>query len=372
MFTKLPRVNIAVLDTHTADHLCKILEGYSAYTIDIRGESIHLRILLKSVLEYLRLGGKKRLSILYCSTFIKDLGARICITNQDANASFFDIARENREIKFIALQQGLKDAFSIAIYKRICGDYYAYGSAWADKLDNGEAKIYIAGSVKANNAVFERGKYSRLSYVSSYTGHQLETVIFEKYNFAEFSYPSIYSSLRLVEDFCVENQIDLTIVSKSCREPTEIERERVFQNEVQLYKNVLGKEANIIAGDSYKVAGESRLVVCDQSALGYELLGRGCKVVFLNFISFFLHQPSYGFGWPLELPNRGPFWSNIPDPIYIKKMLRNVWLMSMDEWDRITQNYKEQLMFYDPKNTILHGHLKELLREGTDRQVPVD
>jgi len=364
---KLPRVDIAVFDTHTADHLCKVLEGYSVYTIDIRGESYHLTILLKSILKYFLLRGKKQLLELYWSTFINDLGARICITHQDANAIFFDLARESRGTRFIALQQGLKNAATIANYKKICGDYFAYGSAYADKLRNGEAKIYVSGSVKSNNSIFELGKKTRLSYVSSYVGHPLELKILGNYNYAEFSYPSIYSSLRFVEEFCRRNIIDLVIVSKSFRERTQTEREHVLQNEITTYRNVIGRDVKIIAGDSYKVAGESRLIVCDQSALGYELLGRGCKVVFLNFISFFLHSPSHGFGWPLELPSQGPFWSNIPDPVFVGQMLEKVWHMSPDEWNQVTRDYKEKLMFYDPENSILLGHLRELLGKSKNR-----
>jgi surface carbohydrate biosynthesis protein len=371
MFKKLPNVDIAVFDTYTAPDLCKALADYSFFTVDARGESLHLIILFKSALKYLRLRGKKKLSILYWSMFVKDLGAKICITHQDANAFFFDIARENKDVKFIALQQGLKNSSTIANYKNICGDYYVFGSAYADKLDNGEAKFYIAGSLKANIAEFERGKYSRLCYISSYVDCPPGLIVLGNYNFAEFFYPSTYSSLRLVEDFCVKSKIDLVITSKSFRQKTENDREDLLQNEMKFYKNILGKEVDIISGDSYKSAGESRLVVSAVSALGYELLGRGCKVVFLSFASHFVHNPSYGFGWPLELPDQGPFWSNIPDPVYVEKMLNNIWYMSQDEWDEITKIYKEKLMFHDQGNTILHGQIKAVLGGGENRRTNV-
>lgn len=367
IFSKLQHVDIAIFDTHTADHLTQVLAGYSFFAIDTRDESVHLPTLVGSLIEYLRLRGRKKLSLLYYSRYINKLGARICITNQDANAIFFDLARDNDSIRFIALQQGLKQESTIGAFNKIFGDYYAYGAAYAEKLNNGEARIVVAGSLKANNAEFERGKHERVAYISSFVGHALNTRVLETYNYAELSYPAIYGALRIVDSFCAKKGVDLIVVSKSLREQTEIDRDHVMQSEKRLYKNVLGRDANIVAGNSYVTAGESRLIICDQSALGYELLGRGCKVIFLSFISHFLHQPSYHFGWPLTLPDQGPFWSSVPDPVYIEEMLKTVWHMSQDEWDETTLPYKDQLMVYDKGNSILHGQLGALLNTSGRR-----
>jgi surface carbohydrate biosynthesis protein len=189
----------------------------------------------------------------------------------------------------------------------------------------------------------------------------LEAKVIGTYNYAEFSYPSIYSALKIVDSFSSKKKLELIVVSKSSREQTERERNQVMHKETELYKNILGENANIIAGDSYKVAGESRLIICDQSALGYELLGMGCKVVFLNFIAYFLRQPSYRFGWPLELPDQGPFWSSIPDPDYVESMLEKIWNMPRNEWEEVARPYREKLMAYDKGNEILHQRVKAVL-----------
>jgi surface carbohydrate biosynthesis protein len=367
-FRRLPYADIAVFDTFTAEHLCKILENYSIFTIDVRGESFHLSILIESISKYILLRGQKKLGILYYSTYLDRLSAKVCITNQDANTIFFDLARENSSIKFIALQQGLKIEDTIGSYSEIFGDYHAFGSAYADKLKNGKANIIIAGSSKANSVEFELGRYKRIAYISSYIGHPSDMKVLRNYSYAEFVYPPIYSILKLVDSFCTKNKIDLTVVSKSSRNRRKVDRDRVIQSENRLFNNVLGKEANINIGNSYKVAGESKLVVCDQSALGYELLGCGCRVVFLNFIAYFTHQPSYSFGWPLELPGKGPFWCNIPDHVYIENMLKNIWNMSQCEWDEIAMPYKDKLMFYDKGNTILHGKLEAILDSSENKE----
>jgi surface carbohydrate biosynthesis protein len=363
---RLPHADIAIFDTHTADHLSKVLSGYTIFTIDTRGESIHLRILLISLLEYLYLRGKKRLSILYYWKIIKRLAAKICITNQDANALFFDLARENDGVRFIALQQGLKQEATISAFTSICGDYYAYGNAYAEKLKNGEVTMVVAGSLKANNAQYERGRHPRVAYISSFVGHALNTKVLNTFNYAELSYPSIYGAVRIVDGFCVKNDIELVVVSKSLREQTESERAFIMESELRLYSNVLGRTAKVIAENSYVTAGESQLIVCDQSALGYELLGGGCKVVFLNFTSYYAHAPSYRFGWPLTLPDRGPFWCCIPDPAYIDEMLQKVWRMSQDEWGEISRPYRDELMHYDKGNSILHRQLKAILHGSED------
>ncbi|MBF0220584.1 MAG: hypothetical protein HQL49_13810, partial [Gammaproteobacteria bacterium] len=54
----------------------------------------------------------------YYSEIIRMSRVKICITNQDANTIFFDLAREHPSIRFIALQQGLKDNISIGYFDR--------------------------------------------------------------------------------------------------------------------------------------------------------------------------------------------------------------------------------------------------------------
>ena len=360
-WTPLPRADIAIFDTHCGAHLANILEGYSLFSIDIRGESYHIPTLLAACWKSITSQEKAPISRLYFSKLISKLGVKICITNQDANQIFYELDKHLPSVRFIAAQQGLKNEYSIGYFSKISGDYFAFGQAYADALANGMASMYVSGSIKANMAHLEDKKLQRVCYISGFVGHDLEKKVFKNVNYAEFTYPAIYSSLREIDGFCSRLGIELIIASKANREVTDHDRDHVFRNELTLYKNILGRNPPLIMADSYELAGESELVICDQSALGYELLGQTCKVVFINMVSYYHREESYKFGWPLSLPDQGVFWTNQFDPGYIQNMLNCIWDMSSEEWKDIVAPYRGQLMYSDPKNSIVLNHIKSIL-----------
>lgn len=360
----LPRVDIAIFDTHCGAHLASMIRDYSFFSIDLRGESYHIPTLLAACVQYLLHHGTVTLPILYFQKLILKLGARICITNQDANHIFYALDKRLPTVRFIAAQQGLKEDSSIDSFSKISGDYFAFGQAYASKLANGAASMYVCGSIKANMAQLSEKKHPRVCFISGVSADDLGIKVFRNVNYAEFVYPAFYSSLREVDNFCSKRDIELLITSKARRAVMAQEQHPVFRSEWNLYENILGRKPPLVMADSYELAGESELVVCDQSTLGYEMLGRGCKVVFINLIAYYHREKSFRFGWPLELPDQGPFWTNQYDPSYIQNMLNHVWCMPAEEWKASIVPYQEQLMHYDPGNSILLDHIKSILNPG--------
>lgn len=357
-WAKLPRVDIAVFDAFTGWTLTGIIPGvmqdYPLFFIDTRGESYHMPTFLAAFRQYILCKRKVPVSYLYFSMFIMKLGARICITNQDSNHLFYALDKRLPDVRFIALQQGLKNRYSIGKFANISGDYFAFGKAYATKLNNGVGDMVICGYTWGNMVKLRAKKLLRLCYVSSFSGQDLGVKIFKNVNYAEFIYPAVYSTLKEVDYFCSTQGIELVIASKT-------EGGNRQDREWDLYENILGRKPPLIRGDSYKLAGESELVVCDQSALGYQMLGRDCKVVFINLIAYYHREKSYRFGWPLALPKQGTFWTNKYDPEYIQNMLNHVWHMASEEWKDLITYYKEQFMCYDPGNLILLNHIKSIL-----------
>ena len=360
----LPRVDIAIFDTHCGAHLANILKSYSQFTIDARGESYHIPTLLAACWKLITNQDKAPISQLYFSKLISKLGVRICITNQDSHSIFYELDKRLPSIRFITAQQGLKDKYTIGNFSKISGDYFAFGQAYANLLTNGMANMYVCGSIKANMVHLEDKKLQRVCYISGFVGHDPGINVFRDVNYAEFTYPAIYSSLREIDGFCSRRGIELIIASKANREVTNHDRDHVFRNESALYKNILGRDPPLVMADSYELAGESELVICDQSTLGYELLGLACKVVFINMVSYYHREESYMFGWPLSLPDQGIFWTNQLDPGYIQNMLNCIWDMPSEEWKDIVAPYREQLMYSDPDNSILLDHIKSIIESS--------
>jgi len=360
-WAQLPRVDIAIFDTLSGAHLSSIIQDYSLFSIDLRGESYHMPTLLAACWQYILCVGKVTISHLYFSMLIMKLGAKICITNQDANYIFYELDKRLPNVRFIAMQQGLKGEYSIGKFSNISGDYFAFGQAYADILPNSVANIYVCGSIKANMAKKKKKKLPRLCFISGFSGGELGHKVFRNVNYAEFSYPAIYSALREIDHFCSTQGIELIIASKANRHVTTQDQNHLFRTEWDLYENILGRQPPLIMADSYELAGNSELAVCEQSTLGYELLGRDCKVVFINLIAYYHREKSYEFGWPLVLPKQGAFWTNKYDPGYIQNMLNHVWHIPSEEWKDLIIYYQEQLMHYDQGNSILLNHIKSIL-----------
>jgi len=360
-FKLLEKTDIAVLDSHTGSIFSSLLDKYTISFIDIRKESIHFFPLIKAIGKYLLSFLKEELSYLYLIEVIKTIKPKICLSAQDANTVFYKLDKYFKDINFTTCQQGLKDDYCIDHFSDISGDYFAFGDAYKKLLNNNLTKIQIIGSLKSNMNILDRNKIKRICYISGFSGHPINSAVFRNVNYAEFAYVPHYCGLSILNNFCINNNIDLVIASKSYREPSKEKREKVFQSEYRLFRNILGEEPKLIKSNAYETAGNSELSVCDHSSLGYELIGRDCKVVFLNLVSYFHNEKSYKFGWPQKYDDKGAFWTNIYDTQYINQMLTNIWEMNKDEYEKLILPYKSVLMYYDKNNTKLIKHIESII-----------
>ena len=191
---QLPKVEIAIFDTFTGSYLIKLLHEYKCFAIDLRGESYHIPTLICAALYWIFNFGKVSISILYFEMLIIRLSPKICITHQDSHRLFYQLDKRLKCIRFIAIQQGLKNIYTLDVFSKISGDYFAYGIAYANKLSNGLATMYVTGSIKSN--MIELGfKKNRVCIISNLTceDDDLKLNAFKNVKFSEFIYPAVYS-----------------------------------------------------------------------------------------------------------------------------------------------------------------------------------
>ena len=62
-------------------------------------------------------------------------------------------------------------------------------------------------------------------------------------------------------------------------------------------------------------------VVSIDSTLGYEAFGRGNKTAIFGCRDDFLNTSDLKFGWPADLPNNGPFWTNDQDEMQFQRVM---------------------------------------------------
>jgi surface carbohydrate biosynthesis protein len=118
---------------------------------------------------------------------------------------------------------------------------------------------------------------------------------------------------------------------------------------------------------TYEFCQSASLIVSVDSAVGYEFLARGKKVVFLSGrinaispeLSSKIHDTDFGF--PLELGASGPFWTNTANESEFEQIIESVQTMSDEQWATAISPYNDVLMAYQPGNT---GFIRLLQNEG--------
>jgi len=114
----------------------------------------------------------------------------------------------------------------------------------------------------------------------------------------------------------------------------------------------------------YQTALASDVTVSISSTLGYELLSRGHRVVFLN--SRMQDAPSeisrqYLFGYPQMLGEKGFFWSSDSDCISVGNLIDDVLNTPDDEWLSRSSHLAQDLVKFDPDNKLAKTALEQIL-----------
>ena len=112
--------------------------------------------------------------------------------------------------------------------------------------------------------------------------------------------------------------------------------------------------------DSYRAIARERVVLSDVSTLGYEALGLGKRVGFINFPRHW-QQVRFGFGWPLEFGEKGPFWTNDPSEAEIERILDYLLTVSDEQWEQDSGWIRDQLIVHDYGNTKLKRYVEGVL-----------
>jgi surface carbohydrate biosynthesis protein len=115
---------------------------------------------------------------------------------------------------------------------------------------------------------------------------------------------------------------------------------------------------------SYDRVDAAAGVVFADSTLGYEAIARGRRTAAFSVRGNLLGLPARKFGWPAELPARGPFWSDSLDDSEVRRVLEFICDASDDAWRAERERYAAELIAYDGGN---HRFLKLM----TDLGVPL-
>jgi surface carbohydrate biosynthesis protein len=366
-FHKINSYPVLIYDREGSDLLLNFFEECDVYILEVRGRQINIYYLFKALLA----GGltyKK-----YLDVIIACVNPNCVITNIDNNSDFYTLKQRFPAVTTIFVQNGTRGELG-DIFGQVdaCKNYkvdhmLVHGDAIGQKYKSIIAGNAISvGSIKNNNLAVEKKSKSKsnqsILFVSLYTvppAERAKPLWLEQDGRAIYwhqFYEAEHRILPFLKEYVSTRNMHLQICGRL----------------------ILGKEAeynyynSYLAGcsweflertgpySSYSHLDQAGVVVNIDSTLGYEGLGRGCKVVFLSVRGAFLSNTATRFGWPGNFDDEGPFWTNQLDTVHYKSILDNLTEMKESDWLRISSKARAELMHYDFGNSRITKILREI------------
>lgn len=353
--------SLLIYDRLSERHLSNYFYRNSYEILDIRKERLNIPIFIISLIKFLF--DNKKISQIYCIEYIRFVNPRVVITLIDNNKNFWTYKEVFNNIKFVFVQNGVRgvtgDVFDSLINckhhekKYFVDHMFVFGETTGrlyKKYINGETH-HIGSFV--NNMNHPIGPIKRdLVYILQFKvigrnkPYRYKTVSGKKITWDDcYSYND--KIIKYLLTYCKKNNMTFSILGRS-KLPSEQEKEKEYIKEI-----IAEDSYEYIPSDkkytSYEELLKSKIIVVMESTLGYEMLARRKRVVYLGVREKTLDESSR-FGWP-DLPKKGFFWTNEFKISEFDRVTNNVVYASNIEWKDICDRYVTNLIKYDPGNS---------------------
>jgi len=366
---RLPKKGgVLIYDACGAEVLAPYLIGYSVEIIPSRGKSVNVPCLLRAILKLSFWRGNPIQS--YAEAFIEVVSPKLVITYIDNDVSFYTISNRFQDIKTIFLQNGSRSEMGDIFGHLVKSESYhvdymfVHGSAIGrhyQKFISGQ--VIAVGSLKSNQ-IKKSAKVvvGSILFISQYHDKPeggapfwIEPdgtpIYWDQFFAAEVQ------ALNFLSQWCAENNKLLQIcgrrTDKDCLEKgfyADCLKECVWE--------YIPRSSN---SNSFELVDAAELVVFIDSTLGYESIGRGNKTASFSCRGSSLNNAATKFGWPTNLPDNGPFWTNDADERQFQRVMDYLNTVSAEEWEQTRQLYASELMEFDAGNTRFVALLAQLL-----------
>jgi surface carbohydrate biosynthesis protein len=358
---------VLIYDDANSEILQEYLKPWNLETLYVRGEQIHMWILLKSFFR------KERWVDAYIDCFIEKVRPRLVVTVIDNKSTFYRISERHPDIKTLFIQNGMRsyhlDVFNeldnlgsdatntffvdqMLVFGPTIGEHYS-------KYIKGN--IVSIGSIKNN--FMRKEKLTRRGVLAFISHWQPCKGVYIKDTF--FSFEKIWKRpnhlvIQCLMRYAKEKNKRLIII------PSKLSKEGLLSQEKDYFRGIMGVEPEFYKTSesypSYQAVDSVELVVAIDSTLGYESIARGKKTAIFSIRGILFGDQSYNYGWPADFPDEGPFWTNKPDPDIFVRILDYLFAVTDEQWqkDLKSTNYSS-IMNYDSENTILQSILEKEL-----------
>jgi surface carbohydrate biosynthesis protein len=358
-----PKKKILIYDRLGSDILLNYLDPSNVEILDIRGESINLIILLKTLFQ-------KNKNINYYLYYIGFVNPDIIITFCDNNINFYKIKNVYPNIVTLFIQNGHRqivgDIFETLTYNSlnfIVDHMFCFGDAICKEYSKYiDGNLYSIGSFRNNILKIDTNKQlnSTILFISQFREESKNSNIFMENNKISITREQFYCTetilLPILHSFCKKYRYRLQICG-------------FMSNQTNKEKDYYCKLLNDIDWDfyprnnmfdSYKLIDNADCVVTVDSTLGYEALARNKKVAFFSCRGKMLNYEGTDFAWPLLIQKKGKFWTDEITIEEFDRIMKYMIKISKHDWIKSHTDITNRIITYDFENKKFVELMKNL------------
>ena len=321
----------------------------------------------------------------YVAAYIEMIQPKVVMTFIDNDVNFYKLKNLCPNIKFVAIQNGVRANYSDSLsngffdqlgaaldFTKLSSDYFcAFGATASTQLSHYvEFEPVVTGSLKNN--LFLSSKQSNIEgcdvvLISQYPPFSVHDssrrIYFGKQSISLLDFYRIETIVaKFVAEYCLTNHLSFTVCGK--RNSVDSDEQKFFADSIGLLP--WSYEPRGSTYSTYEIATAAKIVVSVDSTVGQEFLARGKRVAFMSgrtqsADSVGLAQMrDTNFGYPLELPANGNFWTNQASATELTRILDYLQAVTDKEWATEIAPYNESLMAYQPGNPVFKKLLLDL------------
>jgi surface carbohydrate biosynthesis protein len=363
---KPKRATVLIYDRNGADLFLEYVDPRYTEILDVRGESINLPVLFRCLLA-LDLLGKS-----YVDRYIATVRPSVILTFTDNQLAFYGLKGRNPTITSVAVQNGwrgiMSDMFDGLASNQANSAYsvdylLTLGTAIGEKYrEHIVGRTVPVGSFRSNYCARKgSGGLGSVVFISQYRPPpenqrqpsmgtiDSRVVTHEEFFFAERAVSSFLAR------YCEEKGLALEICGSNLPE----------SGEYAFFADAIGHEnwrftRRSAFCDSYDLVDRAQFVVGIDSTLVYESLARGNRTAFFSIRKELFGDPAARFGWPAQLLDSGPFWTNHVDEAEFTRIMDYLDRVDDDAWREVLAREVPGLIDADPGNTRFLSLMRDL------------
>jgi surface carbohydrate biosynthesis protein len=356
-----------IYDRSGSEAIIEYLQNEIVHVMDTRGESLNLSVLITTLLA------GKTSKTAYFETYLNCVDPDVILTFIDNDPAFYTLKKIKPSVILAFIQNGYRGEYTdifelLKNQQEYNTDYevdymFVFGKAIAEKYSRYiKGQTIEIGSFLNNRSIkLPQQKNNSVLFISQYRTPpaDLYSPLMFRYEkpitWEQFFYPE-KCLLPFLFNYCKTNGLQLTVLGNTLTE---------HKKEHEYFTTLLGNEnwlfiSKEINNCSYSLLDKFEFIVFVDSTMGYEAFARGNKTAAFCLRGKILETKGHNFGWPLDLSENGPFWSNTNSTEEFNRVMNFITSVTDNEWNCLLQKNVRSLIECDPGNRKFQAVMKKL------------